>query len=139
MNRWPSKRQTEPPPDATVWIANDGAAHLEDGPRIGIERDMEADGNGSLFADGDDTAGQVDDEDGVTFATLSVGQLDAQATVTISNVNSDAFLDAWIDFNQDGDFQDEDEVILELESHRGMYIDQFTIPAFAKIGAGYCH
>nr|MBX2871451.1 T9SS type A sorting domain-containing protein [Saprospiraceae bacterium] len=48
--------------------------------------------------------------------------------------NYPEYWNIWIDFNQDGDFMDEDEVILELESHRGMYIDQFMIPHFAKTG-----
>lgn len=48
--------------------------------------------------------------------------------------NYPEYWNIWIDFNQDGDFRDEDEEVLALESHRGMYIDQFTIPPHAKLG-----
>ncbi len=48
--------------------------------------------------------------------------------------NYPEYWNIWIDYNQDGDFQDEDEVVLALASHRGMYIGQFTIPPFAKSG-----
>lgn len=48
--------------------------------------------------------------------------------------NYPEYWNIWIDYNQDGDFMDEDEVVLELSSHRGMYIDQFIIPDFAKLG-----
>lgn len=49
--------------------------------------------------------------------------------------NYPAYWNIWIDFNQDGDFRDEDEEVLALESHRGMYIDQFTIPPHAQLGS----
>lgn len=49
--------------------------------------------------------------------------------------NYPEYWNIWIDYNQDGDFQDEDEVVLALTSHRGMYIGQFTIPSFAKSGS----
>lgn len=48
--------------------------------------------------------------------------------------NYPEYWNIWIDYNQDGDFQDEDEVVLALEGHRGMYIDQFVIPPHAKSG-----
>ena len=48
--------------------------------------------------------------------------------------NYPEYWNIWIDFNQDGDFMDEEEVVLALESHRGMYIGQFMIPYFAKTG-----
>ena len=48
--------------------------------------------------------------------------------------NYPEYWNIWIDFNQDGDFMDEEEVVLALESHRGMYIGQFMIPHFAKTG-----
>ncbi len=40
----------------------------------------------------------------------------------------------WIDYNQDGDFEDENETILLLESHLGMYTGQFVIPETASPG-----
>lgn len=40
----------------------------------------------------------------------------------------------WIDYNQDGDFEDENETVLALDSHLGMYTGQFIIPETANPG-----
>src|SRR5207237_394889 len=80
------------------------------GPMLGTRRDSEAAANASADGLGDDRAG-VDDEDGVTFAPLTPGQM-SSATVTVTapaGAPISAFLDAWIDFNGDGDFLDAGE------------------------------
>ena len=89
-----------PAPYPTLSI-DDGAWHTTTGPRLGAVRDGESDGQPTASADGDDLNGS-DDEDGVTFGTIRVGQLDALVTVNVQNAPSGAKLDAWIDFNGDG-------------------------------------
>ncbi|MDB6076197.1 MAG: putative Ig protein, partial [Verrucomicrobiaceae bacterium] len=55
----------------------------------------------SSTADGDDTSG-VDDEDGVTFGVVNAGQ-NASVVVKVTNSSAaPAYLNAWIDFNNDG-------------------------------------
>jgi hypothetical protein len=78
-------------------VAENGARHEAIGPQLGATRDTEADGAHSAAADGDG-----EDEDGVTFGTIRVGQLDATATVNVQNAPAGARFDAWIDFNADG-------------------------------------
>jgi hypothetical protein len=87
---------------------NDGANHARDGRTyLGLSVDAEEDGQPAEDADGDDQAG-VDDEDGVQFMTpLLLGQ-DAQIGVRAS---TDGYLNAWIDFDDDGDWDDPDEQI----------------------------
>ena len=82
-------------------ILENGARHQPLGPKLGANRDSEADGVHSLAANADDTTGS-NDEDGVTFGTMRVGALGATATVNVQNAPSGAKLDAWIDFNGDG-------------------------------------
>lgn len=77
--------------------------------------------------------GYGDFSDMEIYATVGEEVLFSLMPGTTTN-NYPEYWNIWIDFNQDGDFRDEDEVILELESHRGMYIDQFVIPDFAKTG-----
>jgi len=60
----------------------------------------------SATANGDDITG-ADDEDGVTFSTLTQGST-ANITVTVVGLGP---LNAWIDWNGDGDFLDTDEQI----------------------------
>ena len=55
----------------------------------------------SANADGDDNTG-VNDEDGVTFGAVNAGQ-NATVVVKVTNTsNAPAYLNAWIDFNNDG-------------------------------------
>ncbi len=90
-----------PAPYSTLRGQN-GARHRAVGPRIGSARDTEFDGQPAPGANGDDAGGA--DEDGVTFATVRVGQLDASATVHVQNAPAGARLDAWIDFDGDGNW-----------------------------------
>ncbi|MEM6363212.1 MAG: FG-GAP-like repeat-containing protein [Planctomycetota bacterium] len=88
-------------------LADDGARHTPTGPRLGATRDDELDGVPSEAADGDG-----DDEDGVMFGAVAVDA--TMAAVNIEMQDADlAFIDAWIDFNQDGDWDDEGEKILD--------------------------
>ena len=50
-------------------LASDGARHTPAGPTLGTNRDAEADGAPTTAADGDDSTGTPDDEDGVTFGS----------------------------------------------------------------------
>ena len=66
----------------------------------------------SISAETDDTDGSNDD-DGVTFFTLlgDVQQLQIEALNTVAE--QPAYLSGWIDFNQDGDFEDPNEQIID--------------------------
>ncbi|MCZ7667013.1 MAG: hypothetical protein M5U34_07225 [Chloroflexi bacterium] len=90
-----------PLPYPTDWLSN-GARHLAVGPVLGSVRDTESEGAASTGADGDDNAGEPDDEDGVVFGAIQVGPLNSSVTVTVANAPDGAKLDAWIDFNADG-------------------------------------
>lgn len=85
-----------------------GARHSLFGPQLGPQRDSEPDGTNSVGSDADDLTSD-DDEDGVVFASLHVGQIDASFVVNVQNVQSTAWIDAWIDFNADGHFGGKDE------------------------------
>jgi hypothetical protein len=74
---------------------------------IGSTVDGESANQPSAAADADDANG-IDDEDGVTFPTLTQG-----ATVIIPvSVVGGAYLNVWIDWNGDGDFNDTGERIV---------------------------
>ena len=81
--------------------------HTTTGPTLGAARDVEADGQPTANADGDDLNGVPDDEDGVTIPTLT----QAQAAALTVNVSAFARLDAWIDWNRDGDWADAGEKV----------------------------
>ncbi|MBC8355894.1 MAG: hypothetical protein H8E66_28285 [Planctomycetes bacterium] len=96
--------------------ADDGARHMLGGPRLGADVDSELDGLPSDRADGDDLD-KDDDDDGVTFGEFVVGQLEPQqVAITVNVQGTDGKLDAWIDFNRDGDWLDVDEQIFAAQS-----------------------
>ncbi|MEE8452836.1 MAG: GEVED domain-containing protein, partial [Thermoguttaceae bacterium] len=100
-------------PQYPTLLGNNGAAHLiVPDLYLGAAIDTESDGQPTPAADGDG-----DDDDGVSFDTpLNMG-IDATITVTavIGPTASGGFLDAWIDYNGDGDWNDPGEQIFTSE------------------------
>ncbi len=126
-----------PAPYATTLLAN-GARHVAAGPMLGSVRDGEADGVPSTDADADDTTGTTDDEDGVTFGTIQVGQLSATVTVNVQYAPAGAKLDAWIDFNGDGCWGGPLEQIADNVSVvEGNNTITFDVPSWALSGETY--
>ncbi|NLE37678.1 MAG: hypothetical protein GX621_06590 [Pirellulaceae bacterium] len=116
----------------------DGARHLAVGPMLGVARDAEADGQPSPGAFGDDTNQTPNDEDGVDFLNstiwASARMNNTTASVQVDLRNADAAsnrLDAWIDLNRDGDWDDPGEKIFDnfdLGTSDGVQTLGFTIP-----------
>jgi uncharacterized repeat protein (TIGR01451 family) len=76
--------------------------------------DVEADGQPSVNADGDNITG-TNDEDGVSFNALKTNATTYSVTVTVKNtVGAAASLGGWIDFNKDGKFQASEGAILAI-------------------------
>jgi len=113
-------------------LANDGARHiLGSGLFLGAGIDVEADGQPDAAAAGDDNAG--DDEDGVTFAALQAGS-NASLVVT-ATVPSGGVLNAWIDFNADGDWDDTGEqIFVDQALTNGANNLTVSIPSDASVG-----
>ncbi len=101
-----------PAPFPTL-LANNGARHvIGSGLLLGNLIDAEPNGIPNPTATGDDTTGLAD-EDGVTFNTALFSGVPNTITVTVTmpGVGLPAFLNAWIDFNGDGDWADAGEQI----------------------------
>lgn len=90
--------------------------------------------NPSDDATGDDNNGN-DDEDGVTFVgSLTVGY---PATVNVTASES-GYLNAWIDFNADGDWGGPDEQISEdVQLAAGLNQLSFDVPQGATTGTTF--
>ncbi len=131
-------------------LAANGARHVATGPTLGASRDAESDGQPTVGADGDDKAGEPD-EDGIVFVAATLFALTAvanpTATVHVELQNPDPAsnrLDAWIDFNHDGDWDDPGEQIFanyDLGTSAGVQVLTFVIPgdtgANVKLGDTY--
>ncbi len=135
-----------PAPYPTL-AANNGPNHGVDPntPRfLGSCVDTEANGQPTVPADGDDlgagngtvgTCAGNDDEDGVSFATPLIG---CQAATIAVTANVAGRLDAWIDWNRDGDWLDAGEQIAaNLVLAAGANPLALTVPCNVNPGPTY--
>ena len=119
---------------------------IVDGLRMGGDVDSESGSQYSLSANGDDNNG-IDDEDGVTFLTADqscFGSAGTNQTLEIDIVNTtgdDAFISAWIDFDNSGTFDASELIIANFKAPDApgttTYQFNYTIPANAVPGTTY--
>jgi autotransporter-associated beta strand protein len=126
----------------TTLASGQAALHGPTGPRLGAARDAEFDGQPTTPAGGDDDNGLPDDEDGVKFLTSIVSSAGTANTATVlvnlQNAGTNNRLDAFIDFNRDGDWSDAGETILASASvTAGNNAIAFSVPPGASVGATY--
>ncbi len=135
----PNKTQSGFASDYPTDLSQNGARHLVTGLRLGANLDAEFDGAGNaqagLTSGGDDGTG-IADEDGVRVVASLVASVNTPTTASLSvNASAAAKLDAWIDFNQDGDWNDAGEQIFtSLTVASGINLLGFAIPAGSKSG-----
>ena len=115
-------------------LGSDGARHLSRGPYLGLARDAEPDGQPMVDASGDNVLGLID-EDGVSFTSELVrGDL---ATI-VASASSSGLLDAWIDFDRNGVFDDATEQVLASEPLvAGENELLIGVPLMAQAGASF--
>ncbi|MEE8389433.1 MAG: GEVED domain-containing protein, partial [Anaerolineae bacterium] len=121
-----------PEPPYPTTLIQDGARHIilsAGNPTLGATVDAEVDGQPSTDATGDDSSGTPDDEDGVRFESPIVAGQIATLTITGTNVTG-ALLNAWIDFNGNGDLTDAGEQIFTDETlNAGANVLTISVPA----------
>ena len=126
-----------PDPTFATLFASNAARHIIGGDLYlgaSVAPDPEGDGQPDLDAMGDDNDGS-DDEDGVAFTTDLVAGNDASIEVTASAFG---VLNAWVDFNVDGDWDDEGEQIFTDDSLvSGVNNLIFSVPEAASLGKTY--
>jgi uncharacterized repeat protein (TIGR01451 family) len=123
------------PDSYSTLLTSNGARHsIQSGFYLGSTVDNELDGQPTAGATGDDTNGS-DDEDGVSFSTGLRQQQQASVAVTASLAG---VLDAWIDYNNDGDFNDAGEKIFTGQAlSAGVNNLNFNVPSNAQTGNTY--
>lgn len=118
-----------PDPAFRTLLTQDGARHRLWGTLM-LGNSVTAEANGKPSP-----AANLDNDDGVILPALRVGT-DATASVTVSG--GSGFLDGWIDFNQDGDFDDADEHVLDDRSvTTGVNKVRISVPVNAIVGSSY--
>ncbi|MCX6847408.1 MAG: putative Ig domain-containing protein [Verrucomicrobia bacterium] len=100
-----------PPLDYGDWSGiADAASTANNSLRLGALVDTEYVSTRNVSATGDDSTG-VDDEDGVTLPTLTAGAPATIPVIVTNSTGSAAFLNIWIDYNNNGSFADAGEQI----------------------------
>ena len=125
---------------------NNGAHHaiIPGGIRLGATIDADDDGQPDDFASGDDLDSDGDDEDGVFFTTPLISGGTAGVDVVVSydagaSGTAHSFvLNAWVDFDGDGSWDDAGEQIFDNEPLSGGTNPlTFTVPAEIVEGLTY--
>ena len=135
------------PVDYPVTLAQGGAQHrIIQGFGLGAVVDGEVDGQPTNDASGDDlngtidpVAGVSDDEDGVAISgPFFIGTTNSvNVTVTTGGI-SPGVLDAWIDFNRDGDWTDAGEqIVASRPLAAGTHAVSFVVPDGSNVGNTY--
>ena len=128
-----------PDPYPTL-AADNGPVHkVLTGFFLGAGVDGETDGVPSTNATGDDINTTINDEDGVNFTTSVFPGSNSSLEVTINNGGfSPGRLNAWADWNLDGDWDDAGEhFITDTRYATGTHTVNFTVPTTAKSGETY--
>ncbi|WP_426247228.1 GEVED domain-containing protein [Nocardioides sp. LHG3406-4] len=125
-------------------LATNGPRHrITPGLFLGSEIDFDPNGQPGPGADGDDID-RIADEDGVEFnpglgvaGGINLIQDGVQNDIAVES-SSAGFLNAWVDFNQDGDFADAGERIASDRAvTAGPNAITMTVPATASQGATF--
>jgi len=118
-----------------------GAAHRAVGPMLGATRTAENDAVGipGELLPKSQTGIAANDNDGVTLIEdLVASDADADSDGLFLTASAAAKLDAWMDFNQDGDWLDSGEQIFtSADVSAGDNVLSFTIPAGTLPGHTY--
>lgn len=106
--------------DYETYDSTGGPSHqIIAGLFLGDTVDIDSDGFPDSLALGDDNDG-IDDEDGITiFSTLDIspeGRIRLPLNITITTADT-AHLEAWIDWNGDGDFDELNELVTDLKDN----------------------
>ena len=116
-------------------LDQNGAFHIGAALRLGDLRDAESDGFPDPLAKGDDNSA-ADDEDGILFPfTHPINDKIETTSSYVANVSQNGFLDVWIDFNRDGDWDDPGENISrKVAVQVGRNLIPFQIPTLPLTG-----
>lgn len=140
----PSLDFADAPDSYQTTLAAGGPSHgLLGGLSLGGAPDRELDGKPSTGADGDDVTGLIggggvigDDEDGVRLLTPIGPGANATFEVSLTNTTGlTGYLQAWFDFNRDGDFTDAGEKVI-TDAARTPGVNQFVIPIPSSVTPG---
>ncbi|MEZ4087874.1 MAG: S-layer homology domain-containing protein [Candidatus Gracilibacteria bacterium] len=127
-------------PDSYATLtASTGAFHTVDADLfMGASVDDELDGQPTASADGDDLNGTTpDDEDGVTFSTLTESNSGTADIQILNTTGGNAYLQAWVDYNSNGTFEAGEQVATDVAANASGTISIYISPPPGSAGTTY--
>jgi LruC domain-containing protein len=107
-----------------------GPRHGESSLYLGALLDTESDAY--VYPLSDDASDSSDDDDGISFVTgIEVG---SAAIVQAEASENGGFLNAWVDWNQNGYFDNDEQIITDVALSSGNNVIPYTVPVWAKAG-----
>ena len=127
-----------PEPKYATYYTHHGAYHpIISDLILGSVIDDDNDGQPDADAKGDDDDG-TDDEDGVTIPCLVLGQWATIEVFVRNSTGNQAYLNAWIDWNSDGDWTDAGEQIaINASVVPDENILEIRVPINAALGTSF--
>ncbi|MCK8043449.1 LruC domain-containing protein [Shewanella sp. 1CM18E] len=112
-------------------LDSNGARHtISNNLYLGSSVDNESDGYASPLSD--DASDTSDDEDGISMPTGF--ELGESAILLVNATGGDGFLNAWFDWNQNGTFDLEEQIILGERIDDGQNTISIEVPSWATPG-----
>jgi len=114
-----------------TYLTDNGARHDQTNSTLYLGKQVDTEADAWVSPQSDDNAG-LNDDDGVAFVTgIDVGS-DALVRVSSSDFG---YLNGWIDFDQDGVFEDEEQIINGEVIDEGSNVLAFSTPLWAEPGS----
>ena len=111
-------------------LDNAGARHSITSLYLGTEIDAEADAY--IFPLSDDISDGNDDDDGISFPTgIEIGET---ALIVVNVTGTGGYLNAWLDMDMDGTFEDGEQIVQGLSVSPGATNLSIDIPMWALAG-----
>lgn len=120
-----------PGPYATSF-AQSGPRHLLSSLFLGSNIDTELD---APINSTDDETGAIDDEDGIEFVTPA--EIGEAALINVTASENNGFLNAWIDFDGNGIFAQDEQIFSDEVLTQGTSTLAFMVPNWANSGSTY--
>lgn len=112
-------------------FSTNGPRHDQTGNSLFLGQAVDAEADAWIFPLADERQGEAD-EDGVEFVTgIEVG---SRAVISIE-ASERGYLNAWIDFNQNGSFDDNEKILEAYSVEAGNNVAAVYVPLTAKAGA----
>ncbi|MEM7216927.1 MAG: LruC domain-containing protein [Pseudomonadota bacterium] len=113
-------------------LAANGARHgIPENATLFLGSELDGESDAAPFPLSDDEIDSNDDDDGLQLATGIEAGLKAVMIVTASE---SGILNGWVDFDQDGTFDPEDQVVTDLSVNAGPNVVAFDTPPTAVAG-----